>query len=104
MSRAVPWRALRDAGETGFLERSTDLLRVSRRSASQSGQASPHQSVVFLPLVLVLPLMAFAIVPGLLGRLIVLAGVGGATLRLLSATEEVTRHMSSREWTACFSV
>lgn len=99
-------RAPIDYAETRFLERRTDLLAVSRRrSASAVGGVSSHQSAaIWLPLILVLPLMAFAIVPGLLGRLIVLLLIGAGILKLVTSTKELMELMTTREWAGCFSV
>ena len=101
----VAKRAPIDYAETRFLERSSDLLALSPRSASTASGGSPRQSAaIFLPLILVLPLMAFAIVPGLLGRFIVLVLIGGGILKLLTSTKELMDLMTLREWTGCFSM
>lgn len=101
-------RAPIDQAETRFLERKSDLVAVSRgRSASFTvgGVIGPHQSAaIWLPLILVLPLMAFAMVPGLVGRLFVLGLIGAALLRVLASTKEVLEWMTAREWAGCFSV
>lgn len=95
-----------DYAETRFLQHSTDLLAVTRRrSASTVGGVPSHQSAaIFLPLILVLPLMAFAIVPGLLGRLFVLVIIGGGIIKVIMSTKELLDLMTSREWTGCVSV
>ncbi|KAF1949305.1 hypothetical protein CC80DRAFT_429439 [Byssothecium circinans] len=95
-----------DHVESRFLERKDDLLRISRRrSASIAGGAASHQpATIWLPMILVLPLMAFAIVPGLLGRLFILCVTGAATMRMFTSTEELQELMTMREWTACLSV
>lgn len=95
-----------DHAETRFLERKEDLLAVSRtRSTNATGGVTSHQSAaIWLPLILVLPLMAFAIVPGLLGRLFVLFLIGGAILKLLTSTKELMELMTAREWAGCFSM
>ncbi|KAL5441497.1 hypothetical protein PMIN05_004431 [Paraphaeosphaeria minitans] len=92
--------------ETRFLEHKKDLLRVSEGvSASTVGGVTARQSAaIWLPLVLVLPLMAFAIVPGLLGRLVVLSLTGVAVMKILASTKELMDMMTAREWTCCFSV
>jgi hypothetical protein len=95
-----------DHSETRFLEHQHDLLTVSEGgSASTVGGATPRQSgAIWLPLVLVLPLMAFAIVPGLLGRLVILSLTGVAIMKLIASTTELMDMMTAHEWTGCFSV
>ncbi|KAF2687807.1 hypothetical protein K458DRAFT_170556 [Lentithecium fluviatile CBS 122367] len=94
-----------DYAETRFLEHGTDLLAVSQRRSASIGGVPAHQSAaIFLPLILVLPLMAFAIVPGLLGRLFVLVAIGGGIVKVIMSTQELMELMTPREWTGCFSV
>lgn len=95
-----------DHMETRFLEHKNDLLIVSEGGpASTVGSVTPRQSgAIWLPLVLVLPLMAFAIVPGLLGRLVILALTGAAIMKLIASTKELMDMMTVREWAGCFSV
>lgn len=94
-----------DYAETRFLQHSSDLLAVSRRSANTGGGASSHQSAaIFLPLILVLPLMAFAIVPGLLGRLFILVVIEGGIIKIVMSTKELLELMTPREWAGCVSV
>lgn len=95
-----------DSRETRFLEHDNDLLRVAeRRSASAVGGAGLGQSgATWLPLVLVLPLMMFAIVPGLVGRLVMVGLTGAATMQLMVSCKEVRETMAPREWVGCFSV
>lgn len=94
-----------DRNEARFLERKTDLLAVSRRrSAIAVGGVGPHQSAAIgLPLILILPLMAFAVVPGLLGRLFIVILIGAAELMLVTSTELIDL-MTVKEWVACSSV
>ena len=95
-----------DHAETRFLERKTDLLAVKggRSASSVGGVASYQSAAIWLPLILVLPLMAFAIVPGLLGRLFILTLLGGAIMKLLTSTKELMDMMTIREWAGCFSM
>ena len=95
-----------DYAEARFLQHGTDLLAVSQsRSASTVGGVSSHQSAaIFLPLILVLPLMVFAIVPGLLGRLFILMVTGGGIIKVIMSTQELAELLTPREWTGCFSV
>ncbi|KAF2711524.1 hypothetical protein K504DRAFT_223157 [Pleomassaria siparia CBS 279.74] len=101
MERHVPI----DRTEARFLERKGDLLTVSqRRSATAVGGVRPQQSAAIgLPLILVLPLMAFAVVPGLLGRLFIVMLIGGAEVMLVTWTELLDL-MTVKEWVACSSV
>ncbi|KAF2639927.1 hypothetical protein P280DRAFT_22690 [Massarina eburnea CBS 473.64] len=94
-----------DFTESRFLERKDDLLAFSRRrSASPVGGVPSHQSAaIWLPMILVMPLMAYAIVPGLLGRLFILCSIGAAIMKLLTSTKGVEKLMTAREWAACFS-
>ena len=63
-----------DHMETKFLEHGNDLLTVlGGRAATVFGGATAHGSgAIWLHLVLVLQLIVFAIVPSLLGRLVIL--------------------------------
>ncbi|KAF2796563.1 hypothetical protein K505DRAFT_160845 [Melanomma pulvis-pyrius CBS 109.77] len=94
-----------DRNEARFLERKTDLLAVSRRrSAMAVGGVGPQQSAAIgLPLILILPLMAFAVVPGLLGRLFIVILIGAAELMLVTSTELIEL-MAVKEWVACSCV
>jgi hypothetical protein len=89
-----------DFAETRFLERRHDLVAVSRQASSVStGHAAQQQSAaVWLPLALVLPLLAFAIVPSLLGRLLVIALIGAVEFRQVTSTPELMKYMTIREW------
>lgn len=95
-----------DEAETMFLERQKDLVAVSRKtSVSTVRGAAPHQSAaMWFPLMLILPLMAFAIVPNLLGRLFVIALIGAAELKLITSTPELLDFMKVQEWTMAASV
>jgi hypothetical protein len=48
--------------------------------------------------------MAIAIVPSLLGRLVVIVLTVGAELKLVTSTPELMSFMSTREWTVAASV
>jgi len=93
-----------DRTEARFLERKGDLLAVSsRRSAKSVGGAAALQSTAIgLPLILILPLMAFAVVPGFLGRLFIVALIGAAELHLVTSTELIDL-MTVKEWVVCSS-
>jgi hypothetical protein len=99
-----------DKAESRFLEHTTDLLAIARRrqsAASIVGGAAPVESAVLgLPLILLLlalPLMAFAVIPGLLGRLFVTMLLGLAQVAVIAQTD-IAGVMSVREWTTCGSV
>lgn len=94
-----------EATETRFLERKNDLLAVSRRrSAITVGGVVPHQSAAMgLPLIAMLPLMAFAIVPSLLGRLFIIGLIGAAEVMIVTSTELMDL-MTLREWVICASM
>ncbi|KAF2268637.1 hypothetical protein CC78DRAFT_540891 [Lojkania enalia] len=94
-----------DQTESRFLERKNDLLAVSRRrSASTVGGARPHQSVAIgLPLLAMLPLMAFATTPGLLGRLFCIMLIGAVEVAVVVSTELIDM-MTFREWAVCASI
>ncbi|KAL5113448.1 hypothetical protein ACEQ8H_008675 [Pleosporales sp. CAS-2024a] len=88
-----------DSAERRFLERKGDLVAVSRRRVSaRHGEQYPCATVAWLPLVLVLPLLAFAIVPSLLGRVVVIGVIGGAELRQVTLTPELMKYMSIQGW------
>lgn len=94
-------------GETRFLDLKDDLLAVSRRGASAgtAGGAPSHESAaIWVPLILAMPLLAFAIVPGILGRLVILCLNGAAVMKLLTSTRELKELMTVREWMGCLSM
>jgi hypothetical protein len=102
-----------DHTEALFLSRKTDLLSLTQRrrpvtSTTGGGVGAgpgpgPKSAVIGFPLILVLPLMAFAIVPGVLGRLFMLILIGVAELMVVTSTELMDL-MSVREWVICSSV
>lgn len=83
--------------ESRFLERQTDLVTFSsRRHASNDHGAGTNQHVaMWLPL---LPFVAFSIVPGLLGRIVVIALISAVGLRTVTLTPELMAIMTVREW------
>jgi hypothetical protein len=99
-------RAPIDVAETRFLERKNDLLAVSRRTAVVStapggggGRGQPQTSdVIWLAMALMLPLLAFAIVPSLLGRLVVIGLIAAAEVRQVTLTPELMNYMTIQEW------
>jgi hypothetical protein len=99
-------RAPIDFAETRFLERKNDLLAVSRRTAvvSTTRGAQQQSAVLWLALALVLPLLAFAIVPSLLGRLVVIALIGATEVRQVTSTPELMSYMTIQEWSIAASM
>jgi hypothetical protein len=96
-----------DYTESQFIERDSDLVAISRKPSTvdKAESAGTHRSaVVWFPLTLVLPLMAFAIVPSLLGRVVVIVLIVGGVMKLVTETPELMRFMSSREWGVAASV
>jgi hypothetical protein len=96
-----------EPAEARFLERKDDLLALSRRRSSESS-AGPtvgplHRAAVSLPLIAVLPLMVYAIVPGLLGRLFILSLIGTAEIMVVTSSE-LMGLMTVREWFICASM
>ena len=96
-----------EARETRFIERNCDLVEVRRRrsaSVSGGGSAGPYQrAAVGLPLMAVLPVVAVAMVPSLLGRLLMVVVIGTAEAMLVTSTELVEL-MTQREWFICASM
>ncbi|KAF2274818.1 uncharacterized protein EI97DRAFT_357479, partial [Westerdykella ornata] len=98
-----------DSNEARFLECKDDLVAISRPHGSASGTGggggvSPHQrAAVGLPLIAVFPLMAFAIVPGLLARLFILTVIGAAEVFVVTSSE-LMGLMTVREWFVCASM
>jgi hypothetical protein len=97
-----------DYTESQFIERDSDLVAITRKPSSistpQSASGVRQSAAVWFPLTLVLPLMAFAIVPSLLGRLLVIVLIVGAEIKLVGSTPELMGFMSSREWSVAVSV
>jgi hypothetical protein len=99
------WMAKRapiDPAESQFLERKSDLLAVPGRPCAKraTGGDQEYESVaVWFPLVLVLPLMAFAMVPSFFGRLFVILAIGAVEARMVTTTAELRSFMSVQEWT-----
>ncbi|KAH7081830.1 hypothetical protein BKA63DRAFT_530772 [Paraphoma chrysanthemicola] len=97
-------RAPIDYPETRFLERKNDLLAVSRRPSVSTPRGQSDSPFVWLPLGLAIPLIAFAIVPSLLGRLVVIALITAAELRLATTTPEVMTYLTFQEWAMAASL
>jgi len=98
-------RAPIDHAESRFLERKNDLLAVSRGACVSTTRGVQDQSaVVWLPMLLAVPLLAFAIVPSLSGRLVVIALIGAAEAKLITSTPEIVGYMAIREWSIAASL
>jgi hypothetical protein len=85
--------------------------RQRRRRSSLSrldGEANAHwqykAAIVWLPLVLVLPILAFAIVPSLFGRLVVIVLIGAAGLKQVTSTPELMSFMTIQAWSVAASM
>jgi hypothetical protein len=98
-----------DERESQFLERDADLVTIRRKapscsspslSTAASAAEQDQSAAIWFPLTLVLPLMAFAIVPSLLGRLLVIVLIVGAELKMVTSTPWLMKMLSTREWTA----
>ncbi|KAL6707839.1 hypothetical protein ACN47E_003739 [Coniothyrium glycines] len=101
-----------DEAESLFLAREKDLVAVSQRRRCVSMEdrlgldstGQDQSTVVYLSLALVVPLLALAIVPSLFGRLLVIALIGAAELRMITCTPEVMGYLSLQEWKMAGSV
>jgi len=95
-----------DYAESQFIERDSDLVAIPRKvSVKPARDGEEGQSAaVWFPLTLVLPLMTFAIVPSLVGRLVVIVAIVGAELKLVGSTPELKSFMSTQEWNAAASM
>jgi len=94
-----------DHTESRFLERKNDLLAVSRGACVSTTSVGQDQSViVWLALLLAVPLLAFAIVPSLSGRLVVIVLTGAAEARLVTSTPQLMSYMAVREWAVVASL
>ena len=88
-----------ERSEAQFLERRHDLIAVPRRRSSTtvSGVSAHQSAAIGLPLIAVMPLMLFAIVPSFLGRLFIIAVIGAAEVSVVTSTELMDL-MAVREW------
>ncbi|KAH9869214.1 hypothetical protein IAQ61_006419 [Plenodomus lingam] len=95
-----------DYTEARFLSREQDLVVVSRKSSAVGHDhvAAPHHhdhhhsAAVWFPLTLTLPVMAFAIVPNVLARLVIVTLICSAELWMVTVTPELKSFLSTREW------
>ncbi|PZD46972.1 PAT1 domain containing protein [Pyrenophora tritici-repentis] len=95
-----------DYAESQFIERDSDLVAIPRKAPIKTAPVADQDqsAAVWFPLTLVLPLMAFATVPSLVGRLLVLVAIVGAELKLVKSTPELKSFMSTQEWNAAASM
>ncbi|KAF2845182.1 hypothetical protein T440DRAFT_282048 [Plenodomus tracheiphilus IPT5] len=95
-----------DYAETRFLAREQDLVAVSHKSSATTNHnvRHHHSAAVWFPLTLTLPLMAFAMIPSVLGRLVVIALICGAELWMVTVTPELREFMSTQEWISAAAV
>jgi hypothetical protein len=95
-----------DYTESQFIERDGDLVAITRKPASSPSSTAigttapaPHYSAaVWFPLTLVLPLVAFAIVPSLLGRIVVILLGVAAGAKIVNEEPGLRGVMERREW------
>ncbi|KAG9190018.1 hypothetical protein G6011_08106 [Alternaria panax] len=98
-----------DEAESQFLERDGDLVSVAPRkmatvtptstttSTAQSAAPSPYSAITF-PLLLILPLIAFAIVPSLLGRIVVIGLAVSVAGKVVRETPQLVGLLAGRDW------
>ena len=90
--------------ESRFLDHKNDLFSVTRtKQASNASGVGVQSAALGLPLILVLPLLAFAMIPGLLGRLFIIILIGSAEVAVVASTELVSL-MAVKEWVTCASM
>lgn len=68
------------------------------------GAGLVQSAVIGLPLILVLPLMTFAVIPGLFGRVFILSLIGAGQVAVVSSTPELMGLMALKEWFFCASM
>ncbi|KAK5020297.1 hypothetical protein LTR60_000645 [Cryomyces antarcticus] len=91
-----------DETETRFLNHESDLLCIARANDRGHPDNVAKCAIVCLPVVLLVPLLAFSIIPGFLGRLFVLSIlVIGATVLLSTSAKQI---VAPREWIACTGI
>jgi hypothetical protein len=85
-------------------ERPLTVLRVNFSNARVTHSGQHQAAIVWLPLVLVLPILAFAIVPSLFGRLVVIVLIGAAGLKQVTSTPELMSFMTIQAWSVAASM
>lgn len=109
-----------DETESSFLEQDEDLVTTGPRKPAVStptatatstatpaaGQDAPQSAppAITFPLLLILPLVAFAIVPSLLGRIIVIGLAVGMDGKIVRETPQLMRLLSLRNWSVAAAV
>lgn len=81
--------------ERRFLRHDQDLVALPQRPAPPNLLDQPI--IRFLPFVLLMPLVAFTVTPGLLGRLFMTTIIVAAQWMALSSTE-IRHALNFREW------
>lgn len=97
-----------EAAEARFLDRKEDLLALAGPRSSASVSRAPavkragrmDQLSLSLPLIAILPLMVYAIVPTFLGRLFILTLVGIWEVKVVTSGE-LMGLMAVRDWYIC---
>jgi hypothetical protein len=114
-----------DETESSFLEQDEDLVTIGPHKPAVStpttttatatvtstatpaaGQDAPQSAppAITFPLLLILPLVAFAIVPSLLGRIIVIGLAVGMEGKIVRETPQLMRLLSLRNWSVAAAV
>ena len=86
--------------EARFLQRSGDLIVPGTSSKKGSERPSLQAAFAYLPIPLMLPLLLFAVIPNLAGRLLVTALIAMAAF-IVAATTCIRQLMPMREWAVC---
>ncbi|KAK4498468.1 hypothetical protein PRZ48_011126 [Zasmidium cellare] len=93
--------------ESRFLQHDADLIALGHTPQPQPApQTAPLQAVALtsLPIALMLPLLLFALIPSLAGRLVVTALIGVGAFMVAATVERVRDLMAVREWAVCGAV
>ncbi|GAB7346610.1 hypothetical protein MBLNU459_g1751t1 [Dothideomycetes sp. NU459] len=87
--------------ESRFLRHDHDLVVFPQRSVFPKTSNQPI--VVFLPFILLMPLLAFAVTPGFLGRVFTTALIAAAIWMAISGSE-IRPMMAPREWAVAITL
>lgn len=92
-----------DKSEARFLSHESDLLAVTSQRTTKSGSDINQCSALGVLFALLLPLVAFIIVSGALGRLFVAVIIGMAEAAVV-VYMDLTSLMPAQEWITCAAV
>ncbi|KAF2174133.1 hypothetical protein M409DRAFT_62270 [Zasmidium cellare ATCC 36951] len=94
--------------ETRFLHHNADLIALghtpTQQAVPQPGLPFQTAALTSLPIALMLPLLLFALIPSLAGRLVVTALIGVGAFMVAATVERVRDLMAVREWAVCGAV